>query len=50
MPRIDTIRIYKWLWLSVSVNDVSEYKYPRFGFTSEQAWNRTLAAMIRWEP
>lgn len=45
MPRIDSIRLARWLWVSFSVNDWGEYKAARFGFTQYQSWRRSIAAL-----
>ena len=44
MPRIDVIRIRRWLWLELTVNDFGEYRCPRFGRTVDQASRRTFEA------
>ena len=49
MRRVDTIRIHRWLWLAVCVNDLHEYSHPRLGFTQTHAWGRSVSAAEKQE-
>lgn len=44
MPRIDTVQVFRWLWVAFSVNDFAEYGHVRVGWSRSQAWDRCVAA------
>lgn len=47
MPRIDCIRVGRWLWVAVNVTDRNGYDHARLGFTAWHATSRCHRALTR---